>query len=247
MGALHARTVARHEQTQLAWVHDHHPSRAEALAQLHGVRPEPGPCDLVIVATPATTHAAVLASFPTSWVLVEKPLAPTAAEARDMVREGVLVAHSERHAWRFPEARPTSARLVRRAPFRGRGADVDVFADLAIHDLDLLIWRAGEVQVEAAMKTGLVPHDDVELTVRWEGGRATIEARRSPGPSGCELRFDGQLLERPGGPDALSRQLTGAIQRMTGQTSSVPAAAEAHVALQHLEAARRLCSGFGSG
>jgi len=83
-------------------------------------------------------------------VLVEKPLAATVSEARDLVAaaadRGVTlqVGHIERFNAAFRATRgaikePTLIECRRWAPFTPRGADVDVVLDLMVHDLDLVL------------------------------------------------------------------------------------------------------------
>src|SRR5206468_12574497 len=83
-------------------------------------------------------------------VLVEKPIAATLDEARDLVRVAeernriLQVGHLERFnpAIRALSDRLTRPRLLechRLAPFVERGTDVDVVLDLMIHDLDVIL------------------------------------------------------------------------------------------------------------
>jgi predicted dehydrogenase len=110
-----------------------------------------GAVDAVSVATPTALHHAVAMDFlgAGAHVLVEKPIATTAAEARDLIaaaaRSGrvLQVGHLERFnpvilailgelkAPRFIESN-------RLAPFKPRGTDVSVVLDLMIHDIDLI-------------------------------------------------------------------------------------------------------------
>jgi predicted dehydrogenase len=84
-------------------------------------------------------------------VFVEKPLAATVAEARELT---ALVEHhglvgQVGHVERFNPAllalgdmplKPLFVETHRLSPFTGRGADVSVVADLMIHDLDMLLY-----------------------------------------------------------------------------------------------------------
>lgn len=224
MGRLHAQTVVAHPQTLLAWVQDPHPERAAALARPLGAGVGPGPCDLTIVASPASTHAAVLAEL-SGWVLVEKPLTPTLDTARALVRPRLLVAHTERHVWDFPPGVPRVLESDRLVPYRERGGDVDVVADLLVHDLDLLSWRVGPFAIQTVSHWGRRPHDGVEVICSWQGGHARLRADRGTTSPLRRLRVDGEHLQRrTDDRDPLGRQLDGVLAQMHGTTSDVPTA-----------------------
>ena len=127
-------------------------------------------------------------------VLVEKPIAATPAEARELIavaakHERILqVGHLERvnpvfravqerlHSPRFFEAR-------RIAPFSGRGTDVDVVMDLMIHDIDIIAHLVGRPlkRVDAVgipILTDTVDIANARLT--FEGGAvANVSASRA--------------------------------------------------------------------
>jgi predicted dehydrogenase len=125
-------------------------------------------------------------------VLVEKPLAASATEARELiaaVREAGLhgaVGHVER-------CNPALLELRRRVragqlgdvflvatervgPFPARIQDVGVVKDLATHDLDLVRWLGGapvqRVSAETQHRMGREHEDLVLATGRLENGRA---------------------------------------------------------------------------
>ena len=118
--------------------------------------------DAAIVATPTSTHCSVaMACFARGWhVLVEKPLAPSAAAARELTRVAAAagrwlqVGHRERFnpavvAALAVAGRPRYIVCERLSPFSGRATDVDVVLDLMIHDLDLVAAHVGAPLVEA--------------------------------------------------------------------------------------------------
>jgi predicted dehydrogenase len=83
-------------------------------------------------------------------VLVEKPLASTADEGREMVQlaEGKGLILAVGHVERFNPAITAAADYIdsplfveghRMAPFKPRGTDVSVVMDLMIHDIDLVL------------------------------------------------------------------------------------------------------------
>lgn len=161
MGRHHVRCLATIEGAILAGVMDSDPARS-------AVAPPEIPfttelerlfdsCDAVVVAAPSDRHEEIgLACFNAGkHALIEKPLAPTAAQCRRLDeasrRAGLVLAvgHVERwnaailaidgrvHAPRFLE----SDRL---AGFDPRGTEVDVVLDLMVHDLDLVLRFVGE-------------------------------------------------------------------------------------------------------
>jgi predicted dehydrogenase len=123
--------------------------------------------DAVIVAAPTTLHhgIALAAMANGAAVLVEKPLAATVAEARDLVRaasnQGVLlqVGHIERFNPAVLElirrlrdgalSRIFSVRTIRAGPLPERIRDIGVAVDLATHDLDIVCHLLGERPVRA--------------------------------------------------------------------------------------------------
>lgn len=196
MGAHHARVTAQSARSRLAVVVDLHPDRARAFADRWGAVAEPTvprEIDAVVVATPTTTHVAVARPLVErgQWCLVEKPLAPTAREASELRTDRLVVGHSER----FNPAiralggmRPVEvdARRVTRRSQRGR--DVDVLADLMIHDLDLLGWwsEPGSRPVVDHASGARGPDgswDRATAEVRLGSLRATLEACRDGEPA----------------------------------------------------------------
>jgi len=150
MGARHARVVSSDPGAELAAVVDIVPERADRLATAHGTRREssvPREVDVVVVATPTTTHVAVAAPLLDRglWCLVEKPLAEASAAALALRFPRCAVGHVERFnpAIRAAGAvRPQVVEARRISPPTGRGEDVDVVVDLMIHDLDLVLGWA---------------------------------------------------------------------------------------------------------
>ena len=116
--------------------------------------------DIVSVAAPTSAHfSATKACLEAGkHVLVEKPIAVTSAEARELVelaaRRGCLlqVGHSERFNPIMQRMRPFIERPAfiechRLSAFGERGTEVDVVLDLMIHDLDLVLsFNPGPVE-----------------------------------------------------------------------------------------------------
>lgn len=158
LGRFHAEKYAHLPGVRLVAVADRDIARAQASAVRHGAAAEPeaerllGKVDCVSVAVPTREHFSVVRSFLGAGVdvLVEKPLAATRGEGRELLR---LAESSGRilqvgHLERFNPAvgrlleRTRGVRFVeahRLASFVERGTDVDVIRDLMIHDLDILL------------------------------------------------------------------------------------------------------------
>lgn len=147
-----------------------------------------GPVDFAIVAVPTEEHLAAARELATGGVsvLVEKPLAATAEEARELIvtveAAGVraAVGHVER-------CNPALLELRRRVgegqlgevfviatervgPFPARIRDVGVVKDLATHDLDLVRWLGGapieRVAAQTQHRMGRAHEDLVLVTGR---------------------------------------------------------------------------------
>ena len=109
------------------------------------------------VCVPTVHHAACAAALMAAGVdvLIEKPLAPSLAEADEIVRLAeehgrvVQVGHLERfnpavRAVRPLLNRPMFFEVHRLSVFTPRSLDVDVVLDLMIHDLDIVLKMVGE-------------------------------------------------------------------------------------------------------
>ena len=170
LGRFHAEKYAALPDTTLVGVVDRDPERARAVADALGVRVFPdhralaGVVRCASVAVDTAAHAAVAGDLLRAGidVLVEKPLASTAAEGRALVALAAAggrilqVGHLERFnpALRAAAAVVTEPRFLechRLAPFVERGTDVDVIRDLMIHDLDVIqsFVAADVTQVES--------------------------------------------------------------------------------------------------
>lgn len=154
-----------------------------------------GKVDLVSICSPAVTHAEIVRAFLNAGahVMVEKPIATTAAEADDLVRLArsvgrvLTVGHQERFVFARtglldqPDA-PLEISCWRQGPWTGRGDDVSVVLDLMIHDLDLVHTLVPGVAVDVKAE-GLIeygPHaDEVYAIVKFAGGTiAKLETSR---------------------------------------------------------------------
>jgi len=145
--------------------------------------------DFAIIASPTTTHAAVALPLLRAGVacLIEKPLAATLAEATALAAFPRLsVGHIERFnptlaPVRAAAGRPRYLQAERLSPFQRRGTDVDVIADLMIHDIDLALWLlGGPVREVRALGVGVMTGgaDIVNARIELDGGVATLTASR---------------------------------------------------------------------
>jgi predicted dehydrogenase len=157
-GRHHVRQLVQNPAVCRVSVVDTHVERAASVARAFGAAvatPDMTP-DAAVIAVPTEHHHAVAARLLDRGipVFVEKPLAATDEEARDLVaratRSGALlqVGHIERFATAF-EALDRGAKGVRHIsvrrhnPPRAIPPQTDVVLDLMIHDVDLAMTLAG--------------------------------------------------------------------------------------------------------
>ncbi len=157
LGRFHAQKYAALPQCELVGVADPSAAARERIAAelrvpVHADHHELlGRVDAVSVATPTALHHPVALDFlrAGSHVLVEKPIAATAEEAREMISVAATqgrvlqVGHLERFnpvivAVADQLTNPRFIESNRLAPFKPRGTDVSVVLDLMIHDIDLI-------------------------------------------------------------------------------------------------------------
>lgn len=142
-----------------------------------------GPIDLAVVAVPTEDHLATARALADHGihVLIEKPLASTAAEAREIIAacEAAGIRGAVGHVERFNPALIELRRRIgegqlgeifliatdRSGPFPDRIKDVGVVKDLATHDLDIVRWLGGDiarVSAQTQHRMGRV-HEDMVL------------------------------------------------------------------------------------
>ena len=140
MGKLHARKLEARGDVKLTCIDPPRGLEAPAGARF----------DFAIIASPTTTHHTVAGPLLERGVpcLVEKPLAADLDQARQLaVYEHLTVGHIERFNPALEpvaHVRPRFIQAERLSPYGARkpgmrGTDVDVVADLMIHDLDLVM------------------------------------------------------------------------------------------------------------
>ena len=212
LGQHHARLLGAMDGVELVGVVDIKPGRADEVAAKCGTRAWPSAADLlektdaVTVAVPTVAHLEVALPFLERGVgvLVEKPIAPTTADADRLIeaasRAGTTLATG--HTERFNPAVVTALPLVqdprfievhRLGTFPERSLDIDVIYDLMIHDLDLLLTavRSEVVSIEAVGVNVLTPRVDIaNARLRFASGCiANVTASRISRDRVRKVRF----------------------------------------------------------
>jgi predicted dehydrogenase len=180
-GRHHARNLSAMPDVCLAGVVDAHSDTARHVAELYQTKAYAEPADLwdkvdaVVVAVPTAAHAQVAGGFLKRGLaaLVEKPLAFSIEQAREMVRlsrqhrAALMVGHIERFnpAWnavRAAELRPRMIEATRLSRYPFRSLDVSVVYDVMIHDIDLVraAARSKVRRIEAMGSAAISPSLD---------------------------------------------------------------------------------------
>lgn len=211
-GRHHARVYSQLDPAAFAGVYDQDAGRARAVAQEFGTRAFESldalvaQADAISLATPTVTHAELACRLLDAGkdVLVEKPIAPSLAEADRMIaaaRGGgrvLMVGHLERFNPAVRLIRPLITQPLffevhRLSVFTPRSLDVDVLLDLMIHDLDLVLsFVASPLEdLQAVGLAVLSPHTDI-ANVRLQfanGCVANLTASRVSTEKVRKLRF----------------------------------------------------------
>jgi predicted dehydrogenase len=156
-GRNHVRVLSRLPGVELVAIVDSDLTKAQTLATEHGGQPFASldsvpTIDAAVVATPTHSHEEVATRLLNSGidVLVEKPIATTAAAGERLARLAderkriLQVGHLERFnpaviALEKALTVPLFFEIHRLSIFTARSLDVDVVLDLMIHDLDLVL------------------------------------------------------------------------------------------------------------
>ncbi|MGC8625271.1 MAG: Gfo/Idh/MocA family oxidoreductase [Phycisphaerae bacterium] len=185
MGGHHARIYAALPEAHLVGIVDTDLARAQSLAQqyhcaafssltaLLAACPE---LQAASISTPTIYHSAIAETLLNRGLdtLIEKPLAPTVAEAETLVtlahtHQCVLqVGHSERfnpvvRALSKHQLDPRFIEVHRISPMRFRSVDIGVVLDLMIHDIDIVhhFVRAPVTSIAAVGVAVIGQHEDV--------------------------------------------------------------------------------------
>ncbi|MFZ3212344.1 MAG: Gfo/Idh/MocA family oxidoreductase [Terriglobales bacterium] len=213
-GRNHARVYRQLQQegTELAAIVDTNAARAAAVAREFGNPPcltldeLRGRVDAASVAVPTVEHLKVARALMEAGidVLIEKPLAPSLAEADEIIRVAqrtgriVQVGHLERFN---PAVRATVPLLTRPmffevhrlSVFTPRSLDIDVILDLMIHDLDVVLSFVNSAvkEIRAVGLPILTPRVDIaNVRMEFESGCvANFTASRVSTERVRKLRF----------------------------------------------------------
>lgn len=227
MGRNHLRVLTMLKGFELAFVAD---ANAEVAARTGGALGIPGVVDptpllagvdAVVICTPTVTHADYirLAAAHVKNIFVEKPLAATLEEARDIAafateqNLNIQVGFIER----FNPAvqalktvldrteRVISLDFTRTNKVSSRITDVDVVTDLMIHDIDLALYLNGPAQSVAAhgfahgsmidFASALITHENGRFS-RIQASRITDKKIRQIEGTCVDMFVDCDLLRK---------------------------------------------------
>src|SRR5882724_7325947 len=179
MGSNHARVLAGLPDATLVGIVDPLPEhRCRAFASLEELIAEG--VDAVTIAAPTHLHHEIALTCIARHihVLVEKPIASSVEEGRDIVaaarRAGVtlMVGHVERFNPAVAAIKQAisgedilSIAITRVGPFPPRMSNVGVVIDLAVHDIDLIRWftESDIVEVQPQLSSAVAEREDIAL------------------------------------------------------------------------------------
>src|ERR1700737_4347399 len=187
MGTNHARVLAGLPDTTLVGIVDPLPAHRPVSRELAGCRTFASLDELIAEGVDAVTiaapthlhHEIALACIAHGiHVLVEKPIASSVEEGRDIVaaarRAGVtlMVGHVERFNPAVAAIKQAisgedilSIAITRVGPFPPRMSNVGVVIDLAVHDIDLIRWftESDIVEVQPQLSSAVAEREDIAL------------------------------------------------------------------------------------
>jgi predicted dehydrogenase len=180
MGRYHVGVLAELPQVELVGIVDVDPRKIQELAETYNTTGLTdyhdllGEVDVVSIAVPTAIHYEVARQFLEAGVhvLIEKPIAPTLAEAEELfelaeLRGAMLhVGHVERFNGAVQELKnivrdPILIECRRMGPFQSRVKDDGVVLDLMIHDLDIVLNLVGS-RVQSISAVGAAVFSEVE-------------------------------------------------------------------------------------
>ncbi|QSH40117.1 Gfo/Idh/MocA family oxidoreductase [Lentisphaerota bacterium ZTH] len=199
LGRHHARLYNLSKNAEVVGIYDVNPETASKVAEEFGlevyeeVKNLAENCDALSVAVPATLHSRITVPLLEmgKHVLVEKPIAATYEQGKEMVDAAaannvvLAVGHVERfnpamdflekHAadTRFIEAHRLAKYPPPRPGQHRRGTEVSVVLDLMIHDIDLVLTMV-DAEVERFDAVGIPvlssTEDIVSVRIKFENG-----------------------------------------------------------------------------
>lgn len=192
MGTYHTRICSQMTRAELVGIYDVDPRQVEPLsarygaAYLESLDEVAAKADAAIIAAPTEHHHAIATQLLNAGLhlLVEKPIASTLAEARELIdlaselKLVLQIGHVERFNPAVQElpsvvSGPLLIQAERLSPHSDRCRDIGVVLDLMIHDLDIVSFLAGsEVRDIIAMVSRVRPEcEDVAVaTLVFENG-----------------------------------------------------------------------------
>ena len=200
-GRFHAEKYARLKDASIVAVADRLDARAAELARAYKTeavadyRDLFGKVDAVSVVVPTPAHFEVAMAFLDHGVdvLLEKPMTESVSQADELIARAESAGRILQigHLQRFSSAimaldgvinRPVFIECNRIAPFKPRGAEVNVILDLMIHDIDLIQAIAGSpvAQVDAVGTPVLTGEADIaNVRLHFQSGcSANVTASR---------------------------------------------------------------------
>jgi predicted dehydrogenase len=187
MGSNHARVLSEMSGVRLVGVVDPDRKQREFVARTVGCAAFDdldallrSGVDAVIIAVPTHLHHEIALECIRRGIhlLVEKPIAPTVEEGRDIVaaahRAGVtlMVGHVERFNPAVESIKRAiknqailSIAITRVGPFPPRMSNVGVVIDLAVHDIDLIRWFTDSeiVEIQPQLSSAVAEREDIAL------------------------------------------------------------------------------------
>jgi len=187
MGSNHARVFAGLPGVVLVGVADPDRKQAEFVAHTLGCEAVPDVAalldlkiDAVTIAAPTHLHHDVALTCLAAGVhvLVEKPIASSVEEGRDIIAAArlanrtLMVGHVERFNPAVEAIKDAirgedilSIAITRVGPFPPRMSNVGVVIDLAVHDIDLIRWFTDSdiVEVQPQLSNAVAEREDIAL------------------------------------------------------------------------------------
>jgi predicted dehydrogenase len=187
LGSNHARVFAEIAGVELVGIADPDPAHRDFVGRALGCATYEDVDDLLAAGVDAVTiaapthlhHPIALSSIRAgAHVLVEKPIASTAEEARDIIvaarHAGVtlMVGHVERFNPAVAAIKDAirgedilSIAITRVGPFPPRMSNVGVVIDLAVHDIDLIRWFTDSdiTEIQPQLSNAVAAREDIAL------------------------------------------------------------------------------------
>ena len=182
MGRIHAKVYNKLDNANLVAIADNNLESAQALAETFDCEATADPAsligkvDAVTISAPTIAHHELAMLFIQHGVpvLIEKPLASSVQEGREIVecaKENdviVAVGHSERcnpvvQAMKRLHIEPMFIEANRVSPYPFRSMDIGVVLDVMIHDIDIILSLANSTvkRVDAAGVNVIADEEDV--------------------------------------------------------------------------------------